>query len=223
MSLDREETLKQIAAVRLGAIIRTQDRAQAAAAMRAAMRGGFRMLEFTMNTPDALGLIAEFSAQAGLIVGAGTVMTVAEAESAVAAGARFIVSPVFSADVVAGSRRLGAVSIPGTYTPTEMVAARDAGADIVKLFPSPADIALYIRQLVGPLPDLRIFPTAGVTAENFRAILEAGAFGVGFVSSLFVPTDLKAENYAAIERRAAGIFAQWREFAGAGGRPGARE
>jgi len=214
MRLDREETLAQIAAVRLGAIVRTQDRAQAAEAMRAAMRGGFRMLEFTMNTPDALGLIAEFSAQPGLIVGAGTVLTVAEAESAVAAGARFIVSPVFSADVVAASRRLGAVSIPGTYTPTEMLAAHDAGADIVKLFPSPADIALYVRQLVGPLPHLRIFPTAGVTAENFCAILEAGAFGVGFVSSLFAPADLKAENYAAIERRAAGIFAQWRESAG---------
>jgi 2-dehydro-3-deoxyphosphogluconate aldolase/(4S)-4-hydroxy-2-oxoglutarate aldolase len=212
MATRREETLAAIAEVRLGAIIRTKDRALAAEAMHAAVRGGFRMIEFTMNTPDALGLIAEFSRESGLIVGAGTVMSPADAEGAVAAGARFIVSPNFDAEVVRAARRLDAVSIPGTYTPTEMFNATVAGADIVKLFPAPENIAQYVRQIAGPLPDLRIFPTAGVNMENFRAILEAGAFGVGFVSSLFTPEDMQAQSYAAIEKRAAEIFAllSWR-------------
>jgi len=210
MPKNRERTLAEIAEARLGAIIRTSDRALAAEAMRAVVRGGFRLVEFTLTTPDALGLIAEFSRERGLIVGAGTVMSAHDVEQAVAAGARFIVSPNFDAAVVAATRRLDAVSIPGTYTPSEMVAASAAGADIVKLFPAPADIAQYVRQVVGPLPDLRIFPTAGVTPENFRAVLEAGAFGVGFVSSLFSPADMQSRNFAALERRAQGIFAAWR-------------
>jgi Entner-Doudoroff aldolase len=197
-----------IAEARLGAIIRTQDRTSAAEAMRAAVRGGFRMVEFTLTTPDALGLIAEFSRDASLIVGGGTVMTPDAVQRCVDAGARFIVAPNFDPAVIAAARRLNVVSIPGTYTPTEMVNAVAAGADIVKLFPAPADIAAYVRQLVGPLPELRIFPTAGVTPNNFRDILAAGAFGVGFVSSLFAAQDMQTRNYDAIERRAAAVFAQ---------------
>lgn len=210
MAKGREKTLAAIAEARVGAIIRTQERALAAEAMRAAVRGGFRMVEFTLNTPGALELIAEFSREPNLIVGAGTVMSAGDVGRAVEAGARFIVSPHFDAEVVQATLARDAVSVPGTYTPSEMVAAVAAGADIVKLFPAPADIALYVRQLVGPLPDIKIFPTAGVTPDNFRAILQAGAFGVGFVSSLFAPEDMKGRNWAAIERRAAGIIAQLR-------------
>jgi len=208
MGSAREKTLAAMGETRLGAIIRTQDRALAAEAMRAAVRGGFRMVEFTLTTPDALGLIAEFSREAGLLVGAGTVMSADEVNQAVDAGAQFIVSPNFDPAVVSAARKRDVVSVPGTFTPSEMVNAVAAGADVVKLFPSPADIALYVRQLVGPLPDIRIFPTAGVTPDNFQAVLAAGAFGVGFVSSLFAPDDMRTRNYAAIERRAAGIFAQ---------------
>lgn len=210
MNSVRDATLAAIAETRLGAIIRTNDRQRAADAMRAAVAGGFRMIEFTLNTPGALELIAEFAADEDLIVGAGTVMSAADVRAAVSAGARFVVSPHCDAEVISETRRADAVSIPGTYTPTEMVAARKLGADIVKLFPAPADIAGYVRQIVGPLPELRIFPTAGVNAENFVDILRAGAFGVGFVSSLFDPSDLKAGNFKAIEVRAAQIHARWR-------------
>jgi 2-dehydro-3-deoxyphosphogluconate aldolase/(4S)-4-hydroxy-2-oxoglutarate aldolase len=95
--------------------------------------------------------------------------------------------------------------VPGAFTPTEMMAATSAGADIVKLFPAPADVAATVSQLRGPFPELRIYPTAGVTPENFEAVLAAGAFGVGFVTSLFSPADLAAGRFEAIEWRAAEI------------------
>ncbi len=205
MSRNRNETLETIGRLRVGAIIRTKDRNVAADAVRAAIAGGFRSVEFTLNTPGALDLIAEFAENRDLLVGAGTVMSAEQTRQAVEAGACYIVAPNCDAEVIAESRRLDVVSVPGTYTPTEMVTAHRLGADMVKLFPAPADIPLYVRQLVGPLPELRIYPTAGVTPDNFLDVLAAGAYGVGFVSSLFRPDDLARKDFGAVERRAADI------------------
>jgi 2-dehydro-3-deoxyphosphogluconate aldolase/(4S)-4-hydroxy-2-oxoglutarate aldolase len=134
------------------------------------------------------------------------VLTVDQARAAAAAGARFLVSPVVDREVIAEASILDAVAVPGAYTPTEMQTAIRAGADVVKLFPAPADIATYVSQVRGPFPDLKIFPTAGVSPENFAAVLRAGAFGVGFVGSLFAPEDLRRGDFEAVERRAAGIM-----------------
>ncbi|MFQ5491170.1 MAG: bifunctional 4-hydroxy-2-oxoglutarate aldolase/2-dehydro-3-deoxy-phosphogluconate aldolase [Phycisphaerae bacterium] len=204
-NLDRADTLEKILALKVGAILRADDRQQASRAMRAAVAGGIRLVEFTLNTPGALELIAEFAADEKLVVGAGTVMTPAEATAAIDAGAAYIVSPVCDAEVIAAAHASGAVAIPGTYTPNEMQAAYRAGADLVKLFPAPADIPRYVRQILGPMPYLRIFPTAGVTPENASDILAAGAAGVGLVSSLFTPAEMQSQNYQAIQRRAEGI------------------
>jgi 2-dehydro-3-deoxyphosphogluconate aldolase/(4S)-4-hydroxy-2-oxoglutarate aldolase len=201
----RTQTLATIGEARVGAIIRTRDQQLASDAMSAAVDGGFRVIEFTLNTPGAFELITKFAHHAELIVGAGTVMSVEHVRRAVDAGARFIVSPICDVEVIAAAGELGVVSIPGTFTPTEMIAADRAGADVVKLFPAPADIPRYIRQVVGPLPHLRVFPTAGVTPENYIACLDAGAFGVGFVSSLFAPQDMELKDFSAIRRRAAEI------------------
>ena len=89
-----------------------------------------------------------------------------------------------------------------------MVTASLCGADLLKLFPAPADVAGYVASILGPLPDLRIFPTAGVTPENFMQVLAAGAFGVGFTRTLFEPADMESRNFAAIQRRAAGMIEQ---------------
>jgi 2-dehydro-3-deoxyphosphogluconate aldolase / (4S)-4-hydroxy-2-oxoglutarate aldolase len=197
-----EEMLRR----RVSAILRTNDERLGAQAMQAAVAGGLRMVEFTLTTPNALRLIAEFARDERLLVGAGTVMSRAEARAAVEAGARFIVSPICDPEVIAEAQALGVVCVPGTYTPTEMIAAHRAGADFVKLFPAPADIAAYVAAVLGPLSYLRIFPTSGVTVENFVDVLRAGAAGVGFVNSLFVPSELAAGDFAAIERRAADIM-----------------
>jgi len=167
--------------------------------------GGFRIVEFTLTTPGAMALIARFAQNPDLLVGAGTVLPVAQARAAVDAGARFLVSPVCDPEVIGEAARLGVVSILGAWAPTEMQAAHLAGADFVNLFPAQADVIDFVRSVLGPLPHLRIFPTAGVSIENFMDVIRAGAVGVGFVRPLFVPDDLARRDFAAIKGRAADI------------------
>jgi Entner-Doudoroff aldolase len=204
--MSRENTLNEIRRRRVSAIIRTKDAELAADAMQAAVDGGFRMVEFTLTTPNALELIGRFAKNDALLVGAGTVLSRESVRGAADAGARFVVSPVCDPDVIDEARKLDLVSIPGTFTPNEMMIADRAGADILKLFPAPANVAEYVTAVLGPLPHLRIFPTAGVDAENFLDVLGAGAFGVGFVRSLFAPADLATRDFAAIRERAAAII-----------------
>ncbi len=208
----RTDCIQQIRDRRLSAIIRTKNAQLAADAMNAAVAGGFRMVEFTLTTPNAFELIAQFAGNAELLVGAGTVMNVEQAKAAGQAGARFIVSPICDPEVITAARAADLVTIPGTFTATEMQAAHQHGADFVKLFPAPADVADYVRAILGPLPELRIYPTAGVDAENFIDVLAAGAAGVGFVRSLFDPTDLANKNFSAIEKRAADIHQRFQDY-----------
>ncbi len=217
MSVDRKQRdtiLGRMEQERISAIIRTNDEALARQAMQAAIDGGFRLVEFTLTTPGALALIGEFAKREGLIVGAGTVMTPARAREAVDCGALFLVSPVVDAEVIAGANALDVPIIPGAATPTEMEAAHRYGADLIKVFPAPAGGVGFIEAIRGPLPHLRLFPTAGPTPENFTEYLDAGCFGVGFVRSLFDPADLSSGNFGAIRARAEGIahdLSRWRD------------
>lgn len=189
------------------AIIRTDDQRLAADAMEAAIRGGFRIIEFTLTIPGAFELIEEFAGRDGLRVGAGTVLTVDDARRAVRAGADCLVSPVFDERVVAAGLGLGVAVMPGVHTPTELLAAHRAGAQLQKLFPAPAGGPAYVRSVMGPLPFLNIVPTNGVDASNARAWLDAGAVAMGFVTSLFDPADMRARAFDHIERRAGEILA----------------
>ena len=176
--------------------------------MAAAVEGGFRVIEFTLNTPGALELITQFrSMDESLLVGAGTVMTPQAAKEAVNAGAQFIVSPVCDPAVIREVGEMGVVSIPGTQTPTEMQNAHEAGADFVKLFPAPTNVAEYIRYILGPQPHLKIFPTSGVNLDNMLEVLEAGAAGVGFVGPLFNLQSMRNRNFDDIRERAEKIVA----------------
>jgi 2-dehydro-3-deoxyphosphogluconate aldolase/(4S)-4-hydroxy-2-oxoglutarate aldolase len=210
---DKAAIVEEIGRRRISAIIRTRNEEQARRAMRAAVQGGFRLVEFTLTTPNALGLIEEFSQDGDLLVGAGTVLTAQDARQAVAAGASFLVSPITDEEMIEEAEDLDVVSIPGAYTPTEMVIADRLGADLVKIFPAPPDLPRFVTQIRGPLPELKLFPTAGIDAGNFIAVLQAGAFGAGFVSSLFDPADIAAGNFEGIEERAARIV---QALAGAG-------
>jgi Entner-Doudoroff aldolase len=192
------------------AILRTRDQTLAADAMQAAIRGGFRIVEFTLTIPGALELISEFAVQDGLVVGAGTVLDVEQAEAAVAAGARFLVSPVIDRKVVEAATRLGVASMPGIHTPTEAFRAHRAGAPLQKLFPAPAGGPAFVRSMLGPMPFLRIVPTNGVDAGNFREWLAAGAHACGFVTSLFTPDLMKERDFAGIEARASEILSKVR-------------
>ena len=209
--MNAQRTRAQLERTRIAAIIRATDGDRAARAADAVISGGFTIIELTLNTPGAIDLIARLAGRPGLVIGAGTVMTADQVRQAADAGARFIVSPHVDASVISAALACGAVVIPGAYTPTEMCAARRAGAHWVKLFPAPADIASYVRQVRGPFADMPVFPTAGVTPENFIDILKAGAVGVGFVSSLFRPDEMQAGDFDAIRARARSIVTTLRD------------
>ena len=191
---------------RASAILRTNDRAAAVAAMEAAVAGGFRVVEFTLTIPDAYGLIEEFARRDGLVVGAGTVLDVDQARRAVEAGARFLVSPVTDEEVIAAAGELGVAAMPGAHTPTEMLRAHRAGAQLVKLFPAPAGGPVWLRSALAPLPFLKVVPTNGVDAGNVAAWLEAGACAAGFTTPLFDPGDMAARRWSSIEERARTIL-----------------
>jgi Entner-Doudoroff aldolase len=193
--------------VKASAILRTNNQEKAAKAMEAAIRGGFRIIEFTLTIPGVYELVQDFSSRQGLVVGTGTVMIADEARRSVEAGARFIVSPVVDEAVIAAATELGVASMPGTHTPTEMLRAHRAGAQICKLFPSPHGGPDWVRAVLGPMPWLKIVPTNGVDQNNAGEWIAAGAFAAGFVAPLFVAADIAAGRWDAIEERAAKCIA----------------
>jgi len=201
----REHIKSELLETKISAIIRTDDHKVAEQAMQAAVDGGFRVVEFTLTTPGSLNLITQFRENDDLIVGAGTVMSPIIAQEAVEAGAQFLVSPVCNVDVIQEAEKLDVVSIPGTFTATEMETAHRAGADFVKLFPAPENVAEYIRFILAPLPYLKIFPTSGVNLDNMLDVLQAGAAGIGFVRPLFDPEMIRNKNYGGIRQRAEAI------------------
>lgn len=206
-SMRPEEFVSFLQTHRASAILRTSIADAAMPAMEAALRGGFRVIEFTMTTPGALGLIGELSKRDRIVVGAGTVLDVEQAKAAVEAGARYLVSPVVDEAVIETAGSLGVAMMPGAHTPTEMLRAYRAGAQLQKLFPAPGIGPDYVRACLGPMPFLRIVPTSGVDESNAAAYLEAGSFAVGFVASLFDPGDLAAGRYDRVEERARGLLA----------------
>ncbi|RMH43222.1 MAG: 2-dehydro-3-deoxyphosphogluconate aldolase [Deltaproteobacteria bacterium] len=214
-----DAVVAEFRARRAVAIMRWPDRRVAADAMAAAVRAGFRLVEFTLGTDGALDLIAQFAENPDLTVGAGTVLTADEVRACVDAGAQFVVSPVVDVGVIEQAGRLGVAAVPGAHTPTEMWTAYRAGAPMQKLFPAAAGGPEAVRAILGPLPCLRIVPTNGVTAANVRDYLDAGAWACGFVRAVFDPGAMAARDFAAVERAAAAVIAQVAACRG-GGAPG---
>ena len=196
------EFVATVGKLKASAILRTNDEESARRAMDAAVQGGFRVIEFTFTVPGVIDLIREFSQRDGLIVGAGTVLTVEDAHKAVEAGASYLVSPVVDEKIIQTARELGVTAMPGCSTPTEMLAAYRAGAGLQKLFPGQGIGPAWVQQTLGPLPFLKIVPTSGVTLENARDYLKAGSYALGFVNSLFGPDDIAQGRFDVITDRA---------------------
>jgi 2-dehydro-3-deoxyphosphogluconate aldolase / (4S)-4-hydroxy-2-oxoglutarate aldolase len=176
------DTFSQIMDRKIVAIIRGAAPGDAQAIASALFEGGITMIEVTFNSPDPVAVISEMTATWGerVLVGAGTVLDVETARAAVAAGARFILSPMLDKGIIRATKDAGGVSIPGAFTPTEILDAFRSGADIIKVFPASVGPA-YIRDIRGPFPHIPLMPTGGVNLSNIRTFLQAGAvaFGVG--------------------------------------------
>ena len=151
---------------------------------QALYRGGIRAIEITLNSEGAFGAIKQLCAvvENDMLVGAGTVLDAAAATEAIHCGAQFIISPSLELDVIKQTKALGKVSIPGAYTPTEVVAAHRAGGDLIKIFP--ASNPQYIKDLKGPLDHIPMMPTGGVNLDNIRLFQQAGAVAFGIGSSM---------------------------------------
>ena len=201
------EVVERLGRERATAILRCSDAEVGAEAMSAAIRAGFRVVEVTLTTPGACELIGDLARRDDLLVGAGTVLTREDAQRAVEAGARFLVSPVTDVDIIAAAASLGVAAMPGGHTPTELLAAHRAGAPFVKLFPAPAGGPAWLRSVLAPLPLLRVVPTNGVDEGNAGEWLAAGAWAVGLAAVLFAPEDLANRRYERIEERAGRLLA----------------
>jgi len=147
--------------------------------------GGIRLMEITINSPKALFVIEELSGQMRdkVIIGAGTVLDADTARAAIAVGAKFIISPTTDIETIKMTKRYAVVSIPGAFTPSEILAAHTLGADIIKVFPARLG-ADYIRDIRGPLPHIPLMPTGGVNLDNILEFQKAGAVAFGIGSSL---------------------------------------
>ncbi len=158
-------------------------------------KSGLRNLEITMNSPNALENIAELVASyPQLSIGAGTVCTTAEMDAAVAAGASFIVCPIMNLDLIRKAASQGLGIFPGALSPTEIYAAWEAGATAVKVFPASTFGPSYLKEVRGPLSQIDLLPTGGVSKDNLADYFEAGAIGAGMGSSLFEREALKSND-----------------------------
>ena len=169
---------------------------------------GISVFEITMSVPEAPALIAELAREPGLVVGAGTVASAADAAACLAAGAQFLVAPWVGTEIVAPARAKGAAVMLGALTPSEVRAALAAGTDVVKIFPaSSAGGPGHIRALRSVFPDVAFCPTGGVDPSNLRQWLDAGAAFVGIGGKLVDEARIEAGDRAAIARAAQDILA----------------
>lgn len=193
------DVLGALAEARFVPVIRAPSADLAVRAAHALVRGGCRLVEVTFTTPDAAAAIARLTA-AGVAVGAGTVLDAETAATAISAGAAFVVSPHLAPEVLTACQARGVLAIPGALTPTEILAARRAGAEVVKVFPVCSVGGPRYLTLVGdPLPGIRFFPTGGVTLADAPAYLAAGAIAVGVASALASRAAIAGGDEAALE------------------------
>src|SRR4029453_11457375 len=194
------------------AVIRMKEPDRLRAVIDALAAGGLRALEVTMTVPGAIDLIAQIAPTLprGFLFGAGTVLDADTASRAIDAGARFIVSPVFRRAVIDACHRRDVPAMPGFFTPTEILEAWDAGADIVKVFPATALGPGYIKDVRAPLPQVKLMPTGGVTVENAGDWIKAGAVAVGVGSALLDSQAIAAGQYHVLEEKARRIVANVR-------------
>lgn len=162
----------------------------------ALLKGGLSVLEITLNSPYALTVIKKASLELGdrLLIGAGTVLDAASAGAAVAAGAKFIVSPSLDTETIRATKQLGVVSVPGAFTATEILSAYNSGADIIKVFPASVG-ANYFRDLRGPFPQIPLMPTGGVNLGNIREFQKAGAVAYGIGTALIDGSQKMTKEY----------------------------
>jgi 2-dehydro-3-deoxyphosphogluconate aldolase / (4S)-4-hydroxy-2-oxoglutarate aldolase len=215
--MSREPTLKRILEGGIVAVVRFETSAPLVQVVKALADGGVTAAEVTFTVPDAVDVIRQVRREVGdaVVLGAGTVLDSETARAAILAGAEYIVAPIVNLEVIRLCRRYDKAVMPGAFTPTEVVSAWEAGADVVKIFPADVGGPAYLKALRGPLPQVRMMPTGGVDLSTAESFLKAGACCLGVGSALVDPKAIAigdfarirelASQYVAIVRRARGL------------------
>ena len=200
----RDKARDAILASKIIAVIRMSDAGRIIEVTEALRKGGVNVLEITLTVPGALDIIRALADKRpeGVLVGAGTVLDADTAAAAIWSGADFVVSPITDAGMIAACRAHDTFVAPGAFTPTEIVSAWDKGADVVKVFPATSMGPQYFRDLKGPFPQIRLMPTGGVTIENAREFIKAGAAAVGIGTALVDKKTVEAGDWNALTERA---------------------
>lgn len=206
---DRQQTVSALKDAGVVAVVRTGTPDQAVAVVRALAMGGVVAAEVTFTVPNAAEAISKLNEEhkagrmpAGFVLGAGTVVTADQANEAIDAGARYLVSPHTALPVMTVAAERGVAMLPGALTPGEVYAAHEVGADIVKIFPAARMGPKYLKDLAGPYPKIPLMPTGGVSADNVHEWIAAGAVAVGVGSELVDKRAIAAGDYGVITDKA---------------------
>ncbi len=212
--MSRDSTLERILEGGIVAVVRSDSPEQLVGAVRALAEGGVTAAEITFTVPNALEVISRVRAALGdsIVLGAGSVLDPETARAAILAGAEYIVGPGTNLDVIRLCRRYGKVVMPGALTPTEVITAWEAGADVVKIFPSDLGGPAYIKALRAPLPQIRMMPTGGVDLTTAEAFLKAGACCLGVGGSLVEAKAVASGDFDRLRDLASRFAAIVREF-----------
>jgi 2-dehydro-3-deoxyphosphogluconate aldolase/(4S)-4-hydroxy-2-oxoglutarate aldolase len=198
--MSREADLERILDCGIVAIVRFPEPGPLVEVVSALAAGAVSVVEVTLTVPNALDVIREARRQLGdrVLLGAGTVLDPETARAAILAGAEFIVAPNLNVEVVRLCRRYDKLVMPGAFTPTEILAAWEAGADVVKVFPADVLGPAFFRALRGPLPQVKLMPTGGVDVANAADYLKAGAVCLGVGGQLVEPKAVAARDFTRI-------------------------
>jgi Entner-Doudoroff aldolase len=207
-----EAVLDKFAQIRACAVLRTPTSEACPKAMQAAIDGGFKIVEFTLTTPDCLHHLSDFRQKydGDVMVGCGTILTPDDAAAAMEAGSEFIITPVMLPDVIEWCKERNIVCVPGCQTPTELVNAYRHGAPLQKLFPGVAGGPMWVKAVSSALPFLSINPTSGVDLDNAGDYLKMGAASVGLVAPLFDPEAVANGDWDQIAKNAEKVMAKVR-------------
>ncbi|WP_408955403.1 bifunctional 4-hydroxy-2-oxoglutarate aldolase/2-dehydro-3-deoxy-phosphogluconate aldolase [Natroniella sp. ANB-PHB2] len=203
--MKKQENLKTILDSGVIAVIRGMEVDKMIKVVEALQEGGIKALEITLNTPGALDMIKELAVKledTDVVVGAGTVLDGETARAAILAGAEFVFAPNLNCDVIEVCNRYGKIVIPGVMTPTEIVNAYQAGADLVKVFPAKVVGPGFIKSVKGPLDHIPMMPTGGVNLDNAADFIEAGSVALGVGGSLLDQEAIDNQNYEVLTEKA---------------------
>jgi 2-dehydro-3-deoxyphosphogluconate aldolase/(4S)-4-hydroxy-2-oxoglutarate aldolase len=203
--MNRKETVARIIEYGVVAVIRMKDTDRLLKVIEAVREGGVKCIEITMTVPGAVEIIRQLSGKVpkDVLIGAGTVVNEETALKVIDAGAMFVVGPVINLGMVSACIGRDVPVMPGCYTPTEILTAWNAGADIIKVFPATTLGPKYFKDLRGPFPDIRLMPTGGVTIDNVGEWIVAGACAVGIGSDLLDKKAIDEGRYEVLTERAA--------------------